>query len=129
MLKKIAMVINLCVPQGSNHLVLDLIDLLICLLLFLTLLLDLVGNQLDTFLHAGCLRCHVLQLTLQSGGLGLGDADSAFLRASLVVRNAVHKVSRDGQSGLGFPNSVSCAWWRGVSAVKYFMIWCNAGQQ
>ena len=62
------------ISQGSHHLILDGSNLLICLLLFLTLLVDLVLNERDTVVHAGCLRGHVLQLSLQSGGFGLGDA-------------------------------------------------------
>ena len=58
------MIINLRIPQGSHHLVLNLVDLLISLLLSLALLVDLVLDQLNTVLHASCLRCHVLQLTL-----------------------------------------------------------------
>ena len=123
------MIINFRLPQGSHHLVLNLVDPLISLLLSLALLVDLVLDQLNTFLHASCLRCHVLQLTLQSGGLGLGDAYSAAPRAPLIGGNAVHKISRDGQKGLRLPYSIIHARWRGVSAVKDFVIRSNAGQQ
>ena len=62
------------IPQGSHHLILYGIYLLIRRLFFLALLIDLVLEQLNAVLHAGCLRCHVLQLTLHSGGFGFSDA-------------------------------------------------------